>query len=94
MEEEIDIIVNEIENHFKRVVWKSQPPLKEEDYHLLMTALKLIDIKNNINNINVDKEIRQILNYMETEFKTLIQEKHKSTSLITQIYNDISKLRG
>lgn len=100
MENELNDLVAKIETHFKECIWNSVPPIKEIDFNLVLLSQKIIDLRNNLNNIkNFDKVISDIMSWMEEIFHIpLIEEgnwmkQNKRNELVYTLYCKLSNLR-
>lgn len=102
MVNELNNLVSMIETHFKECIWQFAPPIKEIDFQLVLLSQKIIDLRNNLDNVeDVDKAIADTMSWIETTFHIpLINEevwinKNKTRhQLIWDIYSKLSNLRA
>lgn len=102
MKEQLHSILQIIEIHFKCHVWHTSPPISQIDYNLLLTAIEIIKIRDNISNIeNINVSIRNLLIFMDNLFKIpkeknllkdWLKENKVQREVILKVYNQLSDL--
>lgn len=100
MEEELNNLVKLIEQYFVDHLWNFAPPISDIDFKLVILSQKIIELRNNLDNINnIDLSISQLMSYMEKIFSIpLLKEKewvkkNNRNNLVYNIYCRLSNLR-
>lgn len=102
MQKKLNNILNIIEKHFNKYVWKSTEPLKDIDFKLILLASKIIELENSNDFIDINKEIGELMIYIETNFNIPLLKKDIDSWLkqneirhrvVIEVYEKLSNLK-
>ena len=69
MVNKLNKLIRLIEKHFGNCIWNSKLPLKEIDFQLIVLSQKIINLRNNLDEKNLNLAISEIITLMKGAFK-------------------------